>query len=191
METISKGYAGFAVIEYYASDEAVADCPFELAQSTKVSCADRRRRLDFDAGDGTGCLLEHDICFNAVPVSKMEEFCHDVVPTCLPSQFLKYKSFQKMPQEGSICRERLGVGAEQCCGDAGVGEMQFWTLDQPPHAIAVPGSESFEQEKPLKKCNEVSDRRSAEFEGRGQAAEIEELGGLYGGGTQQSWQDIE
>ena len=129
METIAKGDAGFAVIQPYATYEAVADCLFEFAQPTQVSRIHCRSRLDLHAGDGTRRLLDDNICLDAVLVSEMEELGRCVVPTCLPSQFLKYKRFQKMPQQSSICRKRLGVGAEQGCGETRVGKMQLRTLD--------------------------------------------------------------
>ena len=139
MKAIAKGDAGFAVIEHYAAFEAVADCLFEFAQSTKVGRMHCGRRLDFHAGDGTRRLLDDNICLDAVLVSEMEELGRCVVPTCLPSQFLIHKRFQKMSQQSSICRERLGVGAEQGCSETRVGEMQLRTLDQPLQSIAVPG----------------------------------------------------
>ena len=87
----------------------------------------------------------------------MEELRRRIVPTCLPSQFLKRKRLQKVSQKGPVRRERPDVDAKQRCGDTGVGEMQFWSLDQPLQAIAVPGRKTFEQEEPLQKRNVVSD----------------------------------
>ena len=85
----------------------------------------------------------------------MEELGRRVVPTRLPSQFLIHKRFQEMSQQSSICRERLGIGAEQCCGETRISEMQLRTFDQPLQSIAVPGREPFQQEKPLKECNVI------------------------------------
>ena len=157
MKPVSEGHAGFAVVEHNAANKAGTDCPFEFAQSLKVLRSHRRGRLDFHAGNCTGCPPDHDVHFAAVRIPETEELRRCVVPACLPSQFLKRKRLQKMSQEGPVRRQRLDVGAEQRCGDTGVGEMQSWSLDQPLQAIAVPGWEPFQQEKSLQKRNVVSD----------------------------------
>ncbi len=64
METIAKGDADFAIIQHYATYEAVADCLFEFAQPTQVSRIHCGRCLDLNAGDGTRHLLDDNISNN-------------------------------------------------------------------------------------------------------------------------------
>ena len=81
MKAISKGDAGFTVIEHYAAYEAVADDLFEFAQPTKISRIHCGRCLDFHADDSSRHLLDHNICLDAVLVSEMEELGRCIVPT--------------------------------------------------------------------------------------------------------------
>ena len=165
MKALAKGHAGFSVIEHYTSGEAVSSRLFEFVQSTKVSLLHRCCRLDFHASDSAGWLLNDDIHLRAVLVSEMEEFRLHIVPACLSSQFLKHKRFQKMSQQSSIRRQRPGIGAEHGRGEAGIGEMQLRTLDQSRQAVAVPGGDPFQHEKPLAKRDVVLYGSPAEFKG--------------------------
>ncbi len=57
MKALAKGHAGFSVIEYDTSGEAVSGRLFEFVQSTKVSRLHHCCRLDFHASDSAGWLL--------------------------------------------------------------------------------------------------------------------------------------
>ena len=70
METIAEGDAGFAVIEHYAANEAVASDLFKFTKPTQISRIHCSSRFDFPAADGTGFLLDNNICLDAVFVSK-------------------------------------------------------------------------------------------------------------------------
>jgi len=153
--------------------------------------AHRSRRLHLDARDCRGPALDDDVDLRAVLVAEVVEGHARVVPAGLPEELLKYERFQELAKKGAVVGERGTVQAEKRRCDSGVAKVELRSLDQPTDPVAVPGWKAFQQEDPLKQRRVVSNRGSADFEGRGQVTHIEDSGRLAGGRSEESRKDVE
>ena len=121
----------------------------------------------------------------------MEELDRVRLPACLAAQLLEDERLEQLPEQRAVRAQRRLRRAEQRTGQPGVADVQFRRLDQAPQPVAVPDRQALQQVHALQQRDVAADRRPAELELRGEAAQVEQPRGVQRRQAQQPRQRVE
>ena len=187
VEALAEGKRRFSVPGHRTLRETLAERVPEPAETTEVTGPDRCRGLDFDSGDGAREVFENDVDVRAVPVAKMRESGQHGMPARLPSQVLEDEGFEELAEASAITFKRAGIDAGQGRSKAGVGQWSFGFLISRFRRLLYQTGRRSIRKSPSSSVT----WRPAEFESRGESAEIVESGCPGRCRTQECGQGIE
>ncbi len=75
------------------------------------------------------------------------------MPACLPVQLLINEGLQKFAKESAIFPERGRGGTQERAKQAGVSDVELWSLGEPVHTVGIPQRQLIKEKTALQKTN--------------------------------------
>jgi len=98
-QAVTKRYGGFAIVEHHTTGKTFCNCRLQLVQPLEISRCDGCCSFYLYPGQALAISFKYQVYLDTILVPEVLKGNLLFMPACLSAQFLKNKTFKKLPQK--------------------------------------------------------------------------------------------